>query len=150
MRMMTKLSRPLTRPATCTATCTDGRVAPPERETAERANPWIALTLVTPDSDSPEAPDRMPRPSRRALVLGAVGVLLAGAVVAAAGFLAGGANVARIAPEGAGVNTQHGQLDTFSLHDEKPMKAIGKGVRETTSPTSSPTSTPPLTPPLTP
>jgi ferric-dicitrate binding protein FerR (iron transport regulator) len=97
---------------------------------------------VTPDSDSPEAPDRMPRPSRRALALGAAGVLLAGAVVAAAGFLAGGANAERIPPEGARVNTQHGQLDTFSLHDEKPMKAIGKGVPEKTSPTATPTSTP--------
>jgi hypothetical protein len=83
---------------------------------------------VTPDTDDPDAPDRLPRPSGLTLAVGVLGVLLAGAAVAVAGFLAGGTHAARIAPEAVGIDTQHGQLGTFPLHDEKPMKAIGKGV----------------------
>jgi hypothetical protein len=103
---------------------------------------------VTPDTDSPDAPDRIARPSGRAILLGAIGVLVAGAAVAAAGFLAGGADFSRVAPEAVGVDTQHGQLNTFPLHDEKPMKGIGKGAHGTASP--SPSATPSATPTATP
>ncbi len=60
-------------------------------------------------------------------MLGAVGVLVAGAVVAAVGFFGAPAPATTLAPQ-AIINTQSGQLDTFPLHDEKPMRAIGKGV----------------------
>jgi hypothetical protein len=60
-------------------------------------------------------------------VLGAVGVLVAGAAVAAIGFFGAPAPATTLAPE-AVVNTQSGQLGTLPLHDEKPMRAIGKGV----------------------
>jgi len=59
-------------------------------------------------------------------VLGAVGVLVAGAAVAAIGFFGAPAPATTVAPEA--VNTQSGQLGTLPLHDEKPMRAIGKGV----------------------
>jgi hypothetical protein len=113
---------------------------------------------VTPDTDDPDAPDRIPRPSGLTIAIGVFGVLLAGAAVAVAGFLAGGTNVARNVPEAVGLNTQSGQLDTFPLHDEKPMKAIAKGVpstvtispRASPSPSSSLTPTAPPTPSSTP
>jgi len=60
-------------------------------------------------------------------VLGAVGVLVAGAAVAAVGFFGAPVPAATFAQHAA-VNTQNGQLGTFPLHDEKPMRAIGKGV----------------------
>ena len=60
-------------------------------------------------------------------MLGAVGVLAAGAAVAAIGFFGAPAPASKLAPQ-AVINTQSGQLDTFPLHDEKPMRAIGKGV----------------------
>ena len=60
-------------------------------------------------------------------MLGAAGVLVAGAAVAAVGFFGAPAPASTLAPE-AIVNTQSGQLDTLPLHDEKPMRAIGKGV----------------------
>jgi len=101
---------------------------------------------VTPDTDDPDAPDRIARPSGRAILLGVIGVLFAGAAVAVAGFLAGGTDLSRTAPDAVGLSTQSGQLGTFPLHDEKPMKAIGKGmpgsVSTGPSPTPSPTSTP--------
>lgn len=87
---------------------------------------------MTPDTDYPDVPDRIARPSARAILLGVVGVLLAGAAVALAGLLAGGADLSQIAPEKVAVSTQHGQLGTLPLHDEKPMKGIGKGVRGVT------------------
>ncbi|CAN5479029.1 hypothetical protein BH10ACT6_BH10ACT6_13010 [soil metagenome] len=101
---------------------------------------------MTPDPDDPDAPDRLVRPSGLTIAIGVLGVLLAGAAVAIAGFLAGGTNVARTPPDAVGVDTQHGQLGTFPLHDEKPMKAIGKGVvggpSATPDATSSATPTP--------
>lgn len=88
--------------------------------------------MVTPDSDLPEdlpeTSDRLPRLSRRAIVLGSVGVLAAGAAVAAAGFFGAGGAMPRTAPEAASVDIPTGQLGTLSLHDEKTMRAIGKGV----------------------
>jgi hypothetical protein len=59
-------------------------------------------------------------------VLGAVGVLVAGTAVAAVGFFAAPAPATTLSPEA--VTTQSGQLGTLPLHDEKPMRAIGKGV----------------------
>lgn len=59
-------------------------------------------------------------------MLGAVGVLAAGAAVAVIGFFGAPAAAPTLAPEA--VNTQSGQLGTLPLHDEKPMRAIGKGV----------------------
>ncbi|MBW4033209.1 MAG: hypothetical protein HIU88_11200 [Acidobacteria bacterium] len=97
---------------------------------------------MTPDSEYPDPNDRATRPSFRALVLGSAGVLVAGAVVAIAGFLAGGGTPEAIVPQAAGVNTQHGQLDTFALHDEKPMRAIAKGVAGEASSSATPTPTP--------
>ena len=84
----------------------------------------VTWDAVTPDTG---VPDRIPRPSRRAIVLGAVGVLVAGAAVAAVGFFGAPAPASNLAPQ-AVVNTQSGQLGTLPLHDEKPMRAIGKGV----------------------
>ncbi|MEO6532945.1 MAG: hypothetical protein ABIO06_05150 [Pseudolysinimonas sp.] len=78
---------------------------------------------MTPDTG---VPDRIPRLSRRAIVLGAVGVLAAGAAVAAIGFFGAPAPASTEAPQA--VNTHSGQLGTLPLHDEKPMRAIGKGV----------------------
>jgi hypothetical protein len=101
---------------------------------------------VTPDTDDPDAPDRIARPSGRAILLGVIGLLFAGAAVAVAGFLAGGTNVVGTAPEAVGVSTQYGQLGTFPLHDEKPMKAIGKGVPASRLPSSARTPTPTPTP----
>jgi hypothetical protein len=101
---------------------------------------------VTPDTDDPDAPDRIARPSGRAILLGVIGVLFAGAAVAVAGFLAGGTGAVGIAPEAVGVSTQHGQLGTFPLHDEKPMKAIGKGIPGSRLPSSAETPTPTPTP----
>ena len=60
-------------------------------------------------------------------MLGAVGVLVAGAAVAAIGFFGAPAPATTLTPE-AVTNTQSGQLGTLPLHDEKPMRAIGKGV----------------------
>ena len=60
-------------------------------------------------------------------MLGAVGVLVASAAVAAVGFFGAPTPESRLAPQ-AVVNTQSGQLGTLPLHDEKPMRAIGKGV----------------------
>jgi hypothetical protein len=60
-------------------------------------------------------------------VLGAFGVLVAGAMVAAIGFFGAPTPASTLAPQ-AVVNTQSGQLGTLPLHDEKPMRAIGKGV----------------------
>jgi hypothetical protein len=60
-------------------------------------------------------------------LLGAVGVLAAGTAVAAIGFFGAPAPATTSPPE-AVVNTQSGQLGTLPLHDEKPMRAIGKGV----------------------
>lgn len=60
-------------------------------------------------------------------MLGAVGVLVAGGAVAAIGFFGAPAPTPAPAPE-AVINTQSGQLGTLPLHDEKPMRAIGKGV----------------------
>jgi hypothetical protein len=59
-------------------------------------------------------------------VLGAVGMLVAGAAVATVGFFGAPAPVPTVAPQA--VNTPSGQLGTLPLHDEKPMRAIGKGV----------------------
>ena len=101
---------------------------------------------MTPDTDDPDAPDRIARPSGRAILLGVIGVLFAGAAVAVAGFLAGGTDLSRTAPDAVGLNTQSGQLGTFPLHDEKPMKAIGKGVPGSASATPSSTPTPTPTP----
>jgi hypothetical protein len=88
----------------------------------------------------------MTRPSLRALALGVVGVLAAGAVVAVAGFLAGGGTPAALVPDAAGLNTQDGQLSTYSLQDEKPMRAIAKGVPGETPSGSMAGSTPTPTP----
>lgn len=55
-------------------------------------------------------------------------MLLAAAAVAAAGFVSAGGVTVVPAPEAGGVGTQSGQLGTLPLHDEKPMKGIGKGV----------------------
>lgn len=103
---------------------------------------------VTPDTDDPDAPDRIARPSGRAILLGIFGVLFAGAAVAVAGFLAGGTDFSRSAPDAVGVNTQSSQLGTFPLHDEKPMKRIGKGMpgSEAVEPTPTPSATPSPTP----
>ncbi len=60
-------------------------------------------------------------------MLGAVGVLVAGVAVAAAGFFGAPTPASTLAPQ-AVINTQSGQLGTLPLHDEKPMRAIGKGV----------------------
>ena len=60
-------------------------------------------------------------------MLGAVGVLAAGAAVAAIGFFGAPAPATTLAPE-AVTHPQSGQLGTLPLHDEKPMRAIGKGV----------------------
>ena len=60
-------------------------------------------------------------------MLGAVGVLTAGAAVAAAGFFGAPTPATPLTPQ-AVINTQSGQLGTLPLHDEKPMRAIGKGV----------------------
>jgi hypothetical protein len=59
-------------------------------------------------------------------VLGAVGVLVAGAAVAAIGFF--GAPGPSTSLPAVAINTQSSQLGTLPLHDEKPMRAIGKGV----------------------
>ena len=59
-------------------------------------------------------------------MLGSVGVLVAGAAVAAIGFFGAPTPAPTLAPEA--VDTQSGQLGTLPLHDEKPMRAIGKGV----------------------
>jgi hypothetical protein len=61
-------------------------------------------------------------------VLGALGVLLAGALVAALGFFGAHSPSSHLAPDVVAISTQSGQLHTFALHDEKPMRAIGKGV----------------------
>jgi hypothetical protein len=102
--------------------------------------------VVTPDTDDPDAPDRIARPSGRAILLGVIGVLFAGAAVAVAGFLAGGSDLSRAAPDAVGLNTQSGQLGTFPLHDEKPMKAIGKGMPGATPSSPTPTASPSATP----
>ena len=60
-------------------------------------------------------------------MLGAVGVLAAGAAVATVGFFGAPTPATTQAPQ-AVINTQSGQLGTLPLHDEKPMRAIGKGV----------------------
>ena len=60
-------------------------------------------------------------------MLGAVGVLVAGAAVAVVGFFGAPAPQPTLAPE-AVVTPQSQQLGTLPLHDEKPMRAIGKGV----------------------
>jgi hypothetical protein len=103
---------------------------------------------VTPDTDDPDAPDRIARPSGRAILLGVIGVLFAGVAVAVAGFLAGGTDLSRSAPDAVGINTQSGQLGTFPLHDEKPMKRIGKGVPGpgASGGSSTPSATPSATP----
>jgi hypothetical protein len=102
---------------------------------------------VTPDTDDPDAPDRIARPSGRAILLGVFGVLIAGAAVAVAGFLAGGSDVSRTAPDAVGVSTQSGQLGTLPLHDEKPMKQIGKGLPGSVDagPSPTPSTTPSAT-----
>jgi hypothetical protein len=96
----------------------------PEWEPVAAAGRFVAWDAVTPDTG---LPDRIPRLSRRAIVLGAVGVLVAGAAVATVGFFGAPAPATTEAPQ-AVVNTQSGQLGTLPLHDEKPMRAIGKGV----------------------
>jgi hypothetical protein len=108
---------------------------------------------VTPHSETPdsEAADNNPRLSRRAIALGSVGVLAAGAAVAAAGFLGGSSAVPREAPQAGGTDsgggqTQQGQLGTLPLHDEKPMRAIGKGVASEVSPSGTPPAASPPTP----
>ncbi len=60
-------------------------------------------------------------------MLGAAGVLAAGAIVAAFGFFGAAPAATTLAPQ-AVINPQSGQLGTLPLHDEKPMRAIGKGV----------------------
>jgi hypothetical protein len=80
---------------------------------------------VTPDTGAPE---RAPRPSARAIVLGAVGVLAAGSAVAALGFFAAKAQPSMSPSDRVAIGTHSGQLGTLPLHDEKPMRAIGKGV----------------------
>ncbi|HEY4224436.1 MAG TPA: hypothetical protein VGM70_01315 [Pseudolysinimonas sp.] len=80
---------------------------------------------MTPDTGET---DRIPRPSRRAILLGAIGVLAAGAAVGALGFFGAHTPASQLAPQVVAINTQSGQLQTFALHDEKPMRAIGKGV----------------------
>ncbi len=97
---------------------------------------------MTPDSLSPDLPDRMARPSRRAVVLGSFVLLLAGAAVASVGFIAAGADVSQIVPNAIVLNTGTGQLGTLPLHDEKPMKAIGKGVPGRSPSRPSPSATP--------
>jgi len=59
-------------------------------------------------------------------VLGAVGVLVAGSAVAAVGFFGAPAPATTLSPQA--VTPQSSQLGTLPLHDEKPMRAIGKGV----------------------
>ena len=95
----------------------------PEREPVAGARRSVTWDAVTPDTG---IPDRIPRLSRRAIVLGAVGVLAASGVVAAVGFFGAPSPATTPAPQA--VNTQSGQLGTLPLHDEKPMRAIGKGV----------------------
>ncbi len=80
---------------------------------------------MTPDTGET---DRIPRSSRRAIALGILGVLLAGAAVAVLGFSGAHTPSSQRAPHVVAINTQSGQLHTYSLHDEKPMRAIGKGV----------------------
>jgi hypothetical protein len=54
-------------------------------------------------------------------------MLIAGAAVATVGFFAAPIPEPTVAPQA--VDPQHGgQLGTLPLHDEKPMRAIGKGV----------------------
>ena len=77
-------------------------------------------------------------------MLGAVTVLVAGAAVAAVGFLAAPVPVAAPTQQAAGVNPQGGQLTTYPLSDEKPMRAIGKGVPGVG--VSAPSPTPSVTP----
>ena len=96
----------------------------PEREPVGHRRRPVTWDAVTPDTG---VPDRIPRLSRRAIALGAVGVLGASAAVAAVGFFGAPAPATTPAPQ-AVINTQSGQLDTLPLHDEKPMRAIGKGV----------------------
>jgi hypothetical protein len=87
----------------------------------------VGWEAVTPDSDSPDAPDRITRPSRRAIALGVVGVLAAGVVVAVAGFL-GAPTASSTAPQSERLSTHSGQLTTYPLHDEKEMRRLAKGV----------------------
>lgn len=60
-------------------------------------------------------------------MLGAAGVLAASTAVAAIGFFGAPVPATTVGPE-AVTGTQSGQLGTLPLHDEKPMRAIGKGV----------------------
>ena len=83
----------------------------------------LAWDVVTPDTGGT---DRIPRPSRRAIVLGAAGMLVAGTAVATVGFFAAPAPAPTVVPQA--VDPQGGQLGTLPLHDEKPMRGIGKGV----------------------
>lgn len=59
-------------------------------------------------------------------MLGAAAMLVAGAAVATVGFFAAPAPAPEVAPQA--VDSQSGQLGTLPLHDEKPMRGIGKGV----------------------
>jgi len=64
-------------------------------------------------------------------VLGAAGVLAAGAAVATIGYLSVPVPSTTVSPQAGDSGngqTQSGQLGTLPLHDEKPMRAIGKGV----------------------
>jgi hypothetical protein len=53
-------------------------------------------------------------------------MLIAGSAVATVGFFAAPMPAPTVAPQA--VDPQSGQLGTLPLHDEKPMRAIGKGV----------------------
>ncbi len=78
------------------------------------------MAAVTPRSPEPE---RLPRLSRRALVLGSAGVLLAAAAMATLGFTA-----ARPAPAAAQVtatsSASDGQLSTLSLTEVRGHKPL--------------------------
>ncbi|MFC5502196.1 hypothetical protein ACFPJ4_08085 [Lysinimonas soli] len=86
---------------------------------------------MTPDTGTP---DRAPRPSRRTIVFGVIVVLVAGALVALIGFVAAPVPVAATTERLAAVDPRGGQLTTYPLSDEKPMRAIGKGVAGAVAP----------------
>ena len=94
---------------------------------------------MTPDTG---VLDRNPRPPRRTVVFGAAVVLAAGVAVAAVGFLAAPVPAPVSSQQAAGADTQNGQLTTYPLHDEKPMRMIGKGVPGSAVSSEPPTSTP--------
>ena len=83
------------------------------------------MTAVTPRSPEPE---RLPRLSRRALVLGSAGVLLAATAMAALGLTAespvDAAHPARVAAPSS--SAAPGQLSTLSLSEVRGHKPLDR------------------------